>query len=228
MPLHFDLSWADRVTNTVKAALLLPLAFLCEFLFDDPRRAAFYIFGIYFQSAGIILSTTIYCTPLLAAGFLQYIMFTLVWIQMSLRLCLVAYTLYILGRSFRAICDFVITNPIYMILGGIGITQLPTLFKYVVPILTMARMVDRGMRAMIFKLNALVAKKRKPKTFIIQRVEVAHQGTQTVEAWDRIKEKVKIREMNRLDDNPNGSDEDWETDSEDGHGAARGRKMTDM
>ncbi|PVH79435.1 hypothetical protein DL98DRAFT_655399 [Cadophora sp. DSE1049] len=218
MPLHFNFPWASHLTSAVEAALLLPLTFLREFFLEDVPRTALYVINIYSRCASIILSTTIYCSRLLLAGFVQYTTFTLVWIQMSLRLCLVAYTIYILGRSLQAVCEFVVSSPIYMVLAAAGITQLPMLFRYLVPILKLARLVDRAIRTMIFKLNAMVVKK-KPKRFVVIRpVEVVSQGTQTAEAWDKIKEKVKIREMNRLDGHPNDSDEDWETDSEDGHG----------
>ncbi|KAK0100720.1 hypothetical protein ONS95_007171 [Cadophora gregata] len=226
MPFHFDISWAGHLTDTVTSALLLPLVYLLEFLTEDLPRVGIYVVKIYFQCASIIFSTTIYCSRLLLASFVQYIAITLVWIQMSLRLSLIASTIYILGRFLQILCEFFIKNPVYTVLAAMGILILRELFRYLVPILTWAQLVDRGIQAMIFKMKSMAAKKKMNRKFVVvRRSQMIDEGTQTVKAWDRVKEKVKLKEIQRPDGHPNKSDEDWETDSEDEHEEIPGRRM---
>lgn len=230
MPLHFDLPWVSRLTNTITAWLLVPLIFVRELLLEDVPRGIFNVVKVYLRCARIILSTTMHYSLALLASYLQYMAFTLIWIYMGLRLCVGAYVIYIFGRSLQTICELAIKNPIYVIVAAMGITYSPRLFGSLAPLFKLVKVADQDIRVAIFNLNLMVAKKKKKDKkgrhcVIHSRVKMIDQGTQTVEAWDMIKEKVRIREMNRLDGHSYLSDEDWESDSEHGHRMPRRREM---
>ncbi|KAL5323870.1 hypothetical protein ACEPPN_008412 [Leptodophora sp. 'Broadleaf-Isolate-01'] len=178
------LPWDDSVTiflvNYVDFLLVFPFVLLMEFIFDDLPWLSLYVLKHYYNILYMVAFLTYGLFRMLSIATLSFFVNTVVWLYISCRLCLMAYTVYLLGCAIEKIFLIALQKPMYFVLISVAALGYPWLRGAVIsPVVEILFALNGSIQMALLRFNMWLTGRKRGEVSHAKRRPFVDRGTQT-------------------------------------------------